>query len=65
MDRIAPLRSLVPTPCFVRRYPIVVWEARHNLSILLFDRTALDDCRSLALNAAIVGTTTAVGILAP
>jgi hypothetical protein len=46
-------------------YPVVLWEARVNLSRLIFGRTDLPAAANAALNLALVASTTVVGVLVP
>ena len=50
---------------FVLSYPVIIFEARANIDLLLFGAVPYDFWRSFKLNVALVGITTLVGILAP
>jgi sodium-coupled neutral amino acid transporter 11 len=49
----------------VLSYPIVVWEARHNIVEILFNGRDMRQWEHVGLNLVIVTATTAIGILAP
>jgi hypothetical protein len=50
---------------FVLSYPVIIFEARSNIDLLLFGQRPYCFWRYFKLNVALVGLTTLVGILAP
>lgn len=46
-------------------YPIVLWEARKNLDVLIFGKLPYKFKRYLVLNISIISCTTLIGVVAP